>query len=137
MKSREVSIEVPFHDVDAMGIVWHGHYTKYLEIARCALLDSIDYNYLQMRASGYSWPVVDLHVRFVKSATFRQKIVVAATLVEWENRLKVSYLIKDVESGRRLATGATTQVAVHIETGELCFESPAILFEKLGLTVPS
>jgi acyl-CoA thioester hydrolase len=135
MKTCEVSIEVPFHDVDAMGIVWHGHYTKYLEIARCALLDAIDYNYLQMKASGYSWPVVDLHVRFVKSATFRQKIVVVATLVEWENRLKITYLIKD-EEGRRLATGSTTQVAVHIEAGELCFESPAIVFQKLGLPVP-
>ena len=136
MKSCEVTIEIPFHDVDAMGIVWHGHYAKYFEIARCALLESIDYNYHQMKASGYSWPVVDMHVRYAKSATFRQKIVVVATLVEWENRLKVSYLIKDAADGRRLITGSTTQVAVHIEAGELCFESPAIVFQKLGLPVP-
>ncbi|MGN6981510.1 acyl-CoA thioesterase, partial [Neisseria sp. P0009.S007] len=28
--------EVPFFDVDAMHIVWHGNYVKYLETARCA-----------------------------------------------------------------------------------------------------
>jgi acyl-CoA thioester hydrolase len=136
MKSCEVVLEVPFHDVDAMGIVWHGHYAKYFEIARCALLESIDYNYHQMKASGYSWPVVDMHVRYVKSATFRQKIIVVATLVEWENRLKVGYLIKDAADGRRLITGSTTQVAVDMRAEELCFVSPAVLFEKLGLPVP-
>lgn len=28
-------IDVPFFDVDSMNIAWHGHYVKYLEIARC------------------------------------------------------------------------------------------------------
>ena len=58
-----VDIQIPFHDVDAMGIVWHGHYLKYFEIARCALLDSIGYNYAQMAESGYAWPIIGLRVR--------------------------------------------------------------------------
>ena len=29
-----VEITVPFHDVDMMEVVWHGHYTKYFEVAR-------------------------------------------------------------------------------------------------------
>ena len=37
----DVMIEVPFHDVDTMNVVWHGHYLKYFEIARCKLLDQI------------------------------------------------------------------------------------------------
>ncbi len=31
---------------------------------------------------------------------------------EWENRLKIDYLIFDAESGKRLTKGYTTQVAV-------------------------
>jgi acyl-CoA thioester hydrolase len=34
----EVEVEVPFHDVDLAGVVWHGHYMKYLENARWALM---------------------------------------------------------------------------------------------------
>ena len=30
----DVIIEVPFHDVDTMNVVWHGHYLKYFEIPR-------------------------------------------------------------------------------------------------------
>ena len=35
--SASVEIQIPFHDIDIMGIAWHGHYAKYLEIARGAL----------------------------------------------------------------------------------------------------
>jgi acyl-CoA thioester hydrolase len=57
--SAEVMQEVPFHDVDVMEVVWHGYYVKYFELARCALLRRIDYDYPQMRASGYAWPVAE------------------------------------------------------------------------------
>jgi acyl-CoA thioester hydrolase len=130
-----VDIEIPFHDVDVMEIVWHGHYAKYFEIARCAVLEQIDYNYLQMRASGYAWPIIDLRVRYVKPAVFGQKITVNAAIVEWENRLKIDYQITDKATGSRLVKGHSIQVAVDMQTMTMCFESPKVLFEKLGLKV--
>ena len=100
MIEAEVEIVIPFHDVDVMGIVWHGHYVKYLEIARCALLDKIDYNYPQMKASGYAWPVIDMRIRYPRPLLFQQIVRVRAKLEEWENRLKIRYLIEDAASGR-------------------------------------
>ncbi|MGZ8163736.1 MAG: acyl-CoA thioesterase, partial [Methylobacter sp.] len=97
-----VDIEIPFHDVDMMGVVWHGYYVKYFEIARCALLEKIDYNYPQMRDSGYTWPVIDLRIRYAKPAAFGQVITVKSCCVEWENRLKIDYLIVDKHTGSRL-----------------------------------
>jgi acyl-CoA thioester hydrolase len=128
-----VDVAVPFHDVDMMEVVWHGHYAKYFEIARCALLDEIEYNYPQMRESGYSWPVIDLSMRYVKPAVFGQIITVQADIVEWENRLKINYLIIDKLTGARLTKGSSIQVAVDMQSKAMCFESPKILFEKLGL----
>lgn len=129
----EVEIDVQFFDLDPMNIVWHGNYVKYLEIARCALLDKIGYNYLQMKESGFMWPVIDVNLRYIGSAVFGQRLRLRAELVEWENRLKVDYLITDAASGKRLTRASTTQVAVDIATGEMCFASPDILFEKLGV----
>lgn len=131
--SAEIEIEIPFHDVDVMEITWHGHYVKYLEIARCKLLDSIDYNYPQMRDSGYAWPVIDLHIRYVNPCLFQQKIRIKATLTEWENRLRVKYVISDAVTGKRLTKAHTDQVAVELESGEMQFVSPDILFEKIGI----
>jgi acyl-CoA thioester hydrolase len=50
--SVRVEITIPFHDTDAMGVVWHGNYFRYFEIAREALLKQFNYGYRQMQASG-------------------------------------------------------------------------------------
>lgn len=133
MIQSETIIEIPFHDVDLMRVVWHGHYAKYFEIARCDLLDKIDYNVPQMEASGYAWPVIDMRVRYAHPLRFQQKIKVVASLIEWENRLKVEYVIEDLATGKRLTKGYTIQVALKVETMEMQFVSPKILFEKLGV----
>ena len=130
----ETEIDVQFFDLDPMNIVWHGNYVKYLEIARCVLLDSIGYNYMQMKESGYMWPVIDVNLRYIGSAVFGQRLRLRAELVEWENRLKVEYLITCAATGKRLTRASTTQVAVDIKTGEMCFGSPPVLFEKLGVS---
>lgn len=129
----ETELQVQFFDLDPMQIVWHGNYVKYLEIVRCALLDKINYNYEQMRASGYAWPVIDMQLRYIASASFGQKLTLRAEIVEWENRLVINYLISDASNGQRLTRASTTQVAVDIHKGEMCFVSPPILFEKLGI----
>ena len=98
----DTEILVPFFDVDTMHVVWHGHYVKYLEVARCALLDQIGHNYTQMSESGYAWPIIDLQLRYVRGAVFGQRLNVRASLVEWENRLKINYLITDLQTGERL-----------------------------------
>ncbi|KJS09335.1 MAG: hypothetical protein VR73_02510 [Gammaproteobacteria bacterium BRH_c0] len=133
LPSVEVTIEVPFHDVDSAQVAWHGHYAKYLEIARCALLDKIDYNYTQMSDSGFFWPVIDMHLRYIGPARFQQKISVTATLMEWENRLLIDYLIRDFASGKRLTKASTVQVAVRLDNGEMQLASPPVLLEKLGV----
>ncbi len=134
MKSVSTEILIPFHDVDPLKIVWHGRYVKYFEVVRCELLESFDYNYEQMIDSGYAWPVVDMRIKYVKPVVFGQTVVVKATLAEWENRLKVNYEITDRDSNERLTKGYTIQVAVDLATNEMGFESPCILFEKLGIT---
>ena len=129
----ETETQVQFFDLDPMEVVWHGHYVKYLEIVRGVLLDTINYNYAQMKASGYILPVVDMHVRYAGSATFGQRLKLRAEIVEWENRLKIGYLITDAASGRRLTRASTTQVAVEIVSGEMCFVSPRVLLERLSV----
>jgi len=126
-----VEIEIPFHDCDPMNVVWHGNYPRYLEVARCELLRLFDYDYPQMHESGYAWPIVDMQIKYVASAVFTQKIKVAAYLKEYENRLRIDYVITDSLTNKRLTKASTTQVAVEVSSKEMQFESPTILFNKL------
>jgi len=130
--TASVEVEVPFHDVDAMNVAWHGHYVKYFELARCALLRRFDYDYPQMQASGYVWPIVECQLKYVRPARYCQRLRVEATLVEFENRIRIAYAIFDAESGERMTKGYTVQVAVDATTRELQFVSPTIVIDNVA-----
>jgi len=130
--SAEVEIKVPFYDVDSIQVVWHGHYLKYMEQARCALLDQLGYNYDAMHASRYAWPVIEAHLRYVQAARFGQRLRIRAELIEWQHRLKLNYLIVDAETGVRLTRASTVQVAVDLQSGEMQWQSPPALIQAVA-----
>ena len=131
--AHEIEVVPPFFDIDSMDIVWHGHYVKYLELARCALLEKFDYGYLRMRESGYGWPIVDLRLKYSRPAVFNQPLIVRAEIVEWENRLKMNYAIRDARTGARINTASSIQVAVSLQTKEMQYVCPPVLWQRLGV----
>lgn len=133
--SAMVEIEIPFHDCDPMQIVWHGNYARYIEVARCELLRKIDYDYLDMDASGFHWPIVDMRLKYVGSARFGDKIIVKADLVEYESRIKIEYVISCAKTEKKLTKGHTVQVAVEKSSGEMQYCSPKVFLDKLAGTL--
>lgn len=132
--TTELALSPAFHDCDPMNVVWHGNYFKYLELARCKLLQRFDYDYPQMLESGYLWPVVDARIKYIRSLRFAQPLVVAVQLTEWENRLKFEYQIRDGETEQVLTRAHTIQVAVEAASGEMLYVCPPVLWQKLGVT---
>lgn len=128
---ESIVIRVPFYDVDSIHVVWHGHYAKYFEEARCALLEKIGFDYDDMKALGYVWPVIDMRLRYIRPARFGQRINVRAELIEWESCLRVHYLITDAQTEERLTRGYTVQVAVDAATGEMQLSSPPALNDAI------
>jgi acyl-CoA thioester hydrolase len=131
--SHEIEVVPAFFDIDPMEIVWHGHYVKYLELARSALLARFDYDYGAMRASGFAWPIVDMRLKYVRPAQLGQPLKVRAEIMEWENRLRIEYLIRDAKTGAKLNKASTVQVAVDLATREMRYVCPPVLWEKLGV----
>lgn len=131
--SHEIELTPPFHDIDLMEVVWHGHYVKYLELARCALLAKFDYDYPQMLASGFAWPVVDMRLKYVQPALYGKTLKVRAEITEWENRLRIDYVIRDASTGRKVNQAHTVQVAVSMATKELQYICPPVLWQRLGV----
>lgn len=129
--ATEIDVTVPFFDVDSMEVVWHGHYVKYFELARCALLDELGHNYVRMKDAGFVWPIIDLQVRYARAARFGQALRIRAELVEWENRLKIHYTVSDAATGERLTRGSTVQVAVSLASGEMQLVSPTVFVDDI------
>jgi len=126
----EVRVRIPFHDVDPANVAWHGHYFKYFELARCVLLERIGYDYDEMARTGFVWPIVDTHARFVKPVRFNQDIIVRAVLSEWELRLVINYSIVD-DDGVEYTRASTTQVPLQRDSLELYIGTPDVLAQRM------
>lgn len=128
--TASVDIRVPFFDLDPAGVAWHGRYFQYFELARCELLERINYSYEEMLNSGFLWPVADTSVRYTRPLTLNQTVRVTACLREWEMRLVVDYRIEDDE-GVVYTKARTVQVPVDAETLELTLGSPQELIDNV------
>lgn len=126
-----IDTQVAFHDVDIAKVVWHGHYLKYLENARWALMDRIGFGLDAMLVSGFAWPIVELQMKYVQVARFGDRLQVRASLIEWQNRLAIHYLVTQASSGQRVARGRTIQVAVEVPSGTLQFTMPQTLLDRV------
>jgi len=129
--TASIEVDVPFHDIDINAIVWHGHYFKYLENARWALMDRIGFGLEAMMASGYVWPIVDTRVRYIRASRFGDRLAVQASLIEWQNRLLINYLLTDTRDQSRIARAQTAQVAVTREGNVMQLVSPPCLLERV------
>jgi acyl-CoA thioester hydrolase len=129
--SASIDVTVAFHDIDIIGVMWHGHYLKYLETARWHLMDQLDFGYDTMAASGFAWPIVEMHVKYLHAARMGEQLNVRASLVEWENRITMNYLVTRAADQERVARGKSVQVAVDAKTLALQFITPEPLLSRV------
>jgi acyl-CoA thioester hydrolase len=132
-----VDLEVPFHDVDLAGVVWHGHFLKYLENARWALMKRIGFELDAMIASGFLWPIISVQVKYVRAVRYGERLRVHASLVEWETRLVVNYLVVDRADETRVGRAQTVQVAVDKQSHAMQWQSPPCLVERVHAALQS
>lgn len=126
-----VTHEIPFHDVDSLKIVWHGHYYKYFELARTALYRSVNFDIDDMRKTGHSFPVIESHCRYTAALKYGQTIQIAACFSEWEYYILIRYQIRCPDSGQRLAYGYTKQAVCNL-AGELLKQVPESVKHVIG-----
>ena len=127
----ETEFTVEFFDLDPMNVVWHGNYVNYFETGRRFLLEKIGYGYKDMMESGYAFPVIDISAKYLGSLRFLDRARIKAILVEYENRLRIRYEIRNAKTGVLLTKGVTTQMAFDAKAGESCFVCPKILTDKV------
>ncbi len=79
--SETIEFTVPFYDLDAIQMVWHGNYVKYMENAREAFGAKYGFEYLHIFESGYLAPVVDMHLKYKVSARMGDVLRIKITYV--------------------------------------------------------
>ncbi len=125
-----VELEVPFHHVDVLEVVWHGHYPGYLEIARTALLRSRRLDAPEMRELGYRFFVSESHIRHVAPLRFGDRLRISAWFRDVENRLDIAYDLDNLTRASRCALASTILVTT-THAGTLCLATPEPILERL------
>ncbi|HET6583571.1 MAG TPA: acyl-CoA thioesterase [Nannocystaceae bacterium] len=125
-----VELTVPFHDVDPLGVVWHGHYYKYLEHARSAMLVPLGLDGEELLATGHKMFVVDTRCRYTGALHYRDHVRVVAWLKEWEHRFWISYEVANVTRECRSARAHTVLAVTDLE-GRLLFDVPPVLLDRV------
>ncbi len=131
MLTTEIEFKVDFFEVDSMRIVWHGNYVNYFERARCALLDKIGYNYLDMEKSGYLFPVTEVKVKYIHSLRFGDTCRAKAILAEYENMIKINFELYNAQTGELTTKGSVSQMCIKASTGETQFVCPKCFTDKV------
>ncbi|MEM1434027.1 MAG: acyl-CoA thioesterase [Pseudomonadota bacterium] len=126
----DASCVVPFQDADPTGMVWHGNYFRYYDLARIALLDALEFDYRRMAAAGQIWPIVETQVRYLRSVRYGETLRIEVRMVEWEFRLRLHYLIYN-SSDELVNEAVTVQVPVAAADEQLIIGAPKSLCERI------
>ena len=132
-KSFEVTIRVPFFDLDPMQIVWHGNYLNYFEIARAALFEHYGVDlYSYYESEKIIFPIIRTSSKHIIPLRHRDEIIVKATLMDVNIKLVVDFEIRKMVDGSVCARGRTEQVAVRTPAMETLFSIPQDIRNLLG-----
>jgi acyl-CoA thioester hydrolase len=116
--------DVRFPEVDSYGVVWHGHYVLYFEVARNALCAAFGLTPAEALAHGYKVPITRVEMSLKRPAKLDDRLEVSAVLAPAETaKLAMTYEIRRLPERTLLATGSTEQVILN-PAGELLLTLP-------------
>ena len=115
MKSHTSYVKVRYAETDQMGVVYHGNYAQYLEIARIEWLAALGISYKKMEEEGVMLPVYELNLRFKKSAKFDDVLRIETKLSKIPGvRIEFTYEIYN-QHEELLTEASTTLIFMSIE----------------------
>ena len=130
MKSHETFVKVRYAETDQMGVVHHGNYPQYLEIARIDWLDSLGVSYKSMEEEGIMLPVFELNLKYHKPITFNENLKIETRLRETPN-VKIIFDYSIFNEGGEKVTSATSILVFMDSKTRKPIRCPQYIHDKL------
>lgn len=131
MQTNEISFRIRYSETDQMGVVYHGNYAQYLEMARVEWLRDLGISYKNLERDGTMLPVIRLSINYLKPALYDDLVTVKVFLKKKpEVRIEFDYEIIN-EEGELLVTANTVLVFMDMRRKRPT-KCPSILLEKLN-----
>jgi len=116
----ETPVRVRFNEVDALRIVWHGHYVNYFEDGRQDFGRKFGLGYLDVFNAGYTVPIVEVLVQHKHPLTFGEEAIIKTTYVDSPAaKILFNYEIYNTDNSTLICKGSSIQVFTKKDTMEL------------------
>ena len=112
--SVTVAYRIPFYDTDAMGVVHHANYLRYLELARTYFLERFDRPYTEYMEEGVHAAVTRVDARYLQAIRFNDDIRITCWL-EWVKTVKLCFHYRLHKDGQLVASALTEHVMINGE----------------------
>lgn len=108
----EIRLRVRYAETDQMGVVYHANYLVWMEMGRVELCRSVGVRYRDMEEhDGILLTVAEVTCRYHAPARYDDEVTVETRVIRSTSRLiEFEYRISAADTGRKIATGATTHI---------------------------
>lgn len=104
----EFERKINYYETDKMGVVHHSNYIRFLEEARCAVLDDLGLPYALMEEKGVMIPVLGVHCSYKYHVTFNDTLVIKLSFTDFSGvKLKVKYELIEKKTQKLVMTAET------------------------------
>lgn len=111
-------IEARYQETDQMGVIYHGNYATWFEVARTDYIRKLGLDYAEMEQAGIVSPVTELNIQYKKSVTYPEKVTIK-TWVSRFSRLRSRYQYEIYNAkGELVTTGYTDNVIITKDVGK-------------------
>lgn len=119
-----VETAIRFSEVDALGIVWHGNFVRYLEDGRESFGKSYRLAYLDIYEQGYLAPIVKLDLDYRQQLQYGDEVLIETTWHPCDAaKILFSYRIYRKSDHLLALTARSMQVFLNLD-GELELGNP-------------
>ena len=132
MKKFSTNIRVRYGETDQMGVVYHGNYASYFEIARTEWLRNLGVTYNELENKGIMLPVISLFFNFIKSAKYDDVLTITVILKKKPLvKIEFDYEIYN-QKKEKISTGNSVLAFMDMKTNKP-LRCPNYILEKLNI----
>lgn len=132
MKKFSTNIRVRYGETDQMGVVYHGNYASYFEIARTEWLRNLGITYKELENKGIMLPVISLFFNFIKSAKYDDVLTITVILKKKPLvKIEFDYEIYN-QNKEKISIGNSVLAFMDMKTNKP-LRCPNYILEKLNI----
>lgn len=128
---HEFKHTVYYSDTDAYGVVWHGNYLRWMEMARVEFCRDLNIDLLELKKQDIVIPVTDIKIRYKSSAKLDDKILIKTSVIKVTPLSATFEQIIENANTKTIYTKAQVEVVAVNNKGLLYRRLPEILKSTL------